>query len=82
MGRTAQTCHGDNGQGDGPGTQGNASGGPAALPQNMSDAYIFWRIWEGVPDSIMPPFQWRLSNADVWDITAYVLSLGPQGGGS
>jgi mono/diheme cytochrome c family protein len=77
------TCHGANGQGNGPGTQGGASGGPAAFTQDMSDAYVFWRVWEGVPESIMPPFQWRLSNTDVWDITAYVLSItSTSGGGS
>jgi mono/diheme cytochrome c family protein len=78
------TCHGDRGQGNGPGTEGSVSKGPAAFPSNTDEAYIFWRIWEGVPDSTMPPFQWLLSDSDVWDITTYVKDLTSkgQGGGS
>ncbi len=77
------TCHGDNGQGDGPGTQNNASGGPGAYPADMSQPYIFWRISEGVPGSQMPPFQWLLSESEIWDITAHVqdLSSTQKGGG-
>lgn len=76
-------CHGANGQGNGPGTQGNASGGPAAYPADMPEAYILWRVWEGVPGSQMPPFQWLLTEADIWDITAHVqdLTSAQQGGG-
>jgi mono/diheme cytochrome c family protein len=83
-GQYCTTCHGDRGQGDGPGTEGSVSKGPAAFPSNMDEAYIFWRIWEGVPDSTMPPFQWLLSDSDVWDITTYVKDLTSkgQGGGS
>lgn len=77
------TCHGDKGQGNGPGTVGNASQGPVAFPADMGEAYIFWRVWDGVPESTMPPFQWLLADDEIWDITAYV--TGPistkQGGG-
>jgi cbb3-type cytochrome oxidase cytochrome c subunit/cytochrome c553 len=66
------TCHNDDGQGKGPGTEGNASGSPAAYAKDMGEAYIFWRIWEGVPDSVMYPFQWLLSDSEVWSITLYV----------
>jgi mono/diheme cytochrome c family protein len=78
------TCHGDRGQGNGPGTESSVSKGPAAFPSNTDEAYIFWRIWESVPDSTMPPFQWLLSDSDVWDITTYVKDLTSrgQGGGS
>lgn len=69
------TCHGDNGQGHGPGTLGNASQAPAPFPTTMGEAYIFWRIRDGVPDSVMPPFQWLLPEADFWDITSYVQGL-------
>jgi mono/diheme cytochrome c family protein len=69
------TCHGDQGQGNGPGTQNSASGGPAAYPANMGEAYIYWRVWEGVPGSVMYPFQWLLSGSDVWDVTVYVDQL-------
>jgi mono/diheme cytochrome c family protein len=73
-------CHGDKGQGDGPGTASTASGGVAAFPQDMSEAYIYWRIWEGVPDSVMPPFKWIFNSDDTWDITMYMVQQ-QQGGG-
>jgi mono/diheme cytochrome c family protein len=75
------TCHGDRGQGDGPGTVGNASMGPAAFPGDMDEAYIFWRTWDGVADSIMYPFRWLLSDEEVWDLTMYLQGSPFRGGG-
>jgi mono/diheme cytochrome c family protein len=77
------TCHGDKGQGDGPGTVGNASQGPAAYPADMGEPYTFWRLWDGVPGSVMPPFKWLLADDEVWDVVSYVVSLTStqQGGG-
>jgi mono/diheme cytochrome c family protein len=77
------TCHGLDGQGDGPGTQGNASKGPAAYPANMGEAYISWRIHDGVPETIMYPFMWLLTDSEMWDITVYLnqLTSTNQGGG-
>jgi mono/diheme cytochrome c family protein len=77
------TCHGDSGQGNGPGTANSVSQGPAAFPVDMGEAYIFWRTWEGVPDSTMYAFKWYMSDADVWDITTFLVDLtsGQQGGG-
>ena len=66
------TCHGDSGQGDGPGTVGSASLGPAAFRTDLPEAYIFWRTWDGVPDTLMPPFQWLLPESDIWDVTVYL----------
>jgi mono/diheme cytochrome c family protein len=74
------TCHGDAGQGDGPGTAGSASGGPAAFPAGMGEAYIYWRIWEGVPDSTMYSFKWFLPG-DAWDIAVYVDQMTSGAGG-
>jgi hypothetical protein len=35
-----------------------------------------------VSDSTMFPFQWLLSESEIWDITAYIETLaGQQGGG-
>jgi mono/diheme cytochrome c family protein len=73
------TCHGDQGQGNGPGTVGTASMGPATFPNPMNEAYIYWRIWEGVPNSVMYPFKWSFTSDDAWDITMYLLQQ--QGGG-
>jgi mono/diheme cytochrome c family protein len=76
------TCHGENGQGDGPGTQNNASKGPAPFAADMGEQYINWRIHEGVPDSFMYSFKWLLSEEEIWDITVYVNNFNStQGGG-
>ncbi len=80
------TCHGDQGQGDGAGAAASPSGAPAAFPANMTDAYLYWRVWEGVPQSVMPPFKalapaGDLTAAGVWNIIAHVNSLPGQGGG-
>ena len=78
------TCHGDEGQGNGPGTEKSVSKGPAAFPMDMGEAYIFWRTWEGVPESTMYPFKWYLTDGEVWDITVHLdnLTSSNQGGGS
>jgi cbb3-type cytochrome oxidase cytochrome c subunit len=78
------TCHGDQGQGNGPGTEDSVSKGPAAFPSDMGEAYIYWRTWEGVPESTMYPFKWLLTGNEVWDITVYLnnLTSSQQGGGS
>jgi mono/diheme cytochrome c family protein len=74
-------CHGATGEGGGPGTVDNLSGGPAAYPDNMVEPYVFWRIWDGVPDSTMFAFHWLLSESEIWDITAYIETFTSQQGG-
>lgn len=69
------TCHGDRGQGQGPGTTGNPTGRTEGLPPNMDEAYILWRTWEGVANTVMPAFQWLLSESNIWDITDHVESF-------
>jgi cbb3-type cytochrome oxidase cytochrome c subunit len=69
------TCHGSDGQGNGPGTENNASQGPSPFTPDMGEPYIMWRIWDGVPESMMPPFQWLLSETDIWNITAHVQQM-------
>jgi len=49
-------CHGDEGQGDGSAAAGGVSGAPAAFPAGMAPGYIYWRVSEGVPESMMPGF--------------------------
>ena len=49
----------------------------------MSEAYIFWRVWEGVPDSNMYAFQWILEDSEIWSVTLHVLNdLLPNQGGN
>jgi mono/diheme cytochrome c family protein len=68
-------CHGASGQGDGPGVANLPSGAPAAYASDLPEAYIFWRIWEGVEDAIMPPFNWMISESEIWDLTAFVQQM-------
>jgi len=76
------TCHGEKGEGNGPGTINSVSGGPAAFPMDIGEAYIYWRIWDGVPESTMYPFQWVLDFNEIWDITVFLnnLTSSDQGG--
>jgi cbb3-type cytochrome c oxidase subunit II len=69
------TCHGSDGKGNGPGTVGLASGSPAPLPSGMSNAYMFYRIREGVPGTMMYAFRPALTELEVWDLTAYITGL-------
>jgi mono/diheme cytochrome c family protein len=69
------TCHGGQGQGDGAGALAIFGASMPAFPAKLPQAYIFWRTWEGVPDTAMPPFNWRLSETDIWNVTAYVQQL-------
>ncbi len=82
--RHCQTCHGEDGRGDGPMA--------AALPHppadlthhfhrapGQGDAYLFWRVSEGgtaAPfrtwNSAMPAFKAILHEAERWDVLAYV----------
>ena len=80
-------CHGDQGQGDGPGTQGSPERRAGSLSRiAMSDAYIYWRVWDGVPNSVMPPYAALMSSGDlseagIWNMIAYINTLPGQGGG-
>jgi mono/diheme cytochrome c family protein len=69
------TCHGDGGKGDGAGASNLPSGAPSAFPTPLDSAYIFWRVFDGVPESIMPPFRWVLSDTDMWDVSTYLYTL-------
>jgi mono/diheme cytochrome c family protein len=74
------TCHGDYGNGDGPG---GAALDPAPAPiahtsQMLSDAYLFWRITEGGIsfETGMIPFKDILDEQARWDVINYVRALG------
>jgi mono/diheme cytochrome c family protein len=71
------TCHGATGTGLGNGTRESPSGSPAPFPAGLSVNYLFWRVWDGVPDSVMPPFARYLSDADVWNVVMYTQELLP-----
>jgi mono/diheme cytochrome c family protein len=73
-------CHGERGDG-----HGMRSTGFAVPPANFTDPAwrrgatprrVFFAIREGVRGTAMPSWRW-LSEAQTWDLVAYVLSLGP-----
>ena len=74
------TCHGDYGNGDGPGGEA-LDPAPAAIAhtaQMMGDAYLFWRITEGgIPfETGMLPYKDILDEQARWDVINYVRALG------
>lgn len=74
------TCHGDYGNGDGPGGA-SLDPVPAAIAhtsQMMGDAYLFWRITEGgIPfETGMLPYRDILDEEGRWDVINYVRALG------
>lgn len=74
------TCHGDYGNGDGPGGV-SFEPSPAPIAHTrlmMSDAYLFWRITDGgLPgESEMIPYRDILVDSDRWDVINYVRALG------
>jgi mono/diheme cytochrome c family protein len=71
------TCHGLSGAGDGDGSAASPSGRPAPFPAGLSVNYLFWRVWDGVPESVMPPFARYLSDEDVWNVVTHTQQLLP-----
>lgn len=78
------TCHGPQGQGDGP-TAVGLNPKPANLADrqmldSLSDGYLFWRVSEGgamAPfNSAMPSWKAALSEEQRWQLISYVRSLG------
>lgn len=73
-------CHGPTGRGDGPTAQAIEAEMPnLADPQaarQLSPAQAFDVIKNGRMENMMPPWGNRLSDAQIWDLTAYVWSLG------
>lgn len=77
------TCHGIEGKGDGPaGTALEphpANLADAGMMNNMSDAYLFWRISEGGMiepfNSAMPPWKGSLTEEQIWQVIVYLRTL-------
>ena len=84
-------CHGADGKGAGPGAK-SLTHPPADLTHHFhrapgdGDAYLFWRVSEGgqvepfkSAQSAMPAFKTKLSEAQRWDVLAYVHARFHQG---
>jgi mono/diheme cytochrome c family protein len=72
-----ESCHGVTGLGDGPaGPALNPP--PASLPvvaAQVGDDYLFWRISEGKVGTAMVGWGNVLSDAQVWQVVAYIRTL-------
>jgi cytochrome c553 len=77
------TCHGPNGEGNGPGAEGldpkPASLADAHMMEELSDGYLFWRVSEGGAhdpfNSAMPAWKDVLSENERWQVISFVRSL-------
>ena len=74
-----QTCHGEKGEGNGPGSAG-LNPKPANLTskevQKQSDGAIFWKITTGFPPTAMISWRSNLSNKQRWELVDYIRELG------
>jgi mono/diheme cytochrome c family protein len=68
-------CHGA--AGDGKGYNGGflPGGGPAAFNPAMTQQYAFWRVYDGIPESVMVPFYLMLPESDIWDVVTYTIGM-------
>lgn len=75
------SCHGETGAGDGPAAAA-LNPQPASLAtneENLSDAYLHWRISEGgmmAPfNSAMPAWKSILTDEQIWQVVSYIRTL-------
>ena len=71
------TCHGAQGNGDGP-ASGSLDPKPknlAVLQESAADDYLFWRISEGKPGTSMVAWKGILSEEQIWQTVAFIRSL-------
>lgn len=68
-------CHGDALDGKGKGAVTMPGGTPAAFGKPADQTYLFWRTWDGIPGTVMPSFNWIITETDVWDITSYMVTV-------
>lgn len=65
------TCHGINEETDLPKKRGSPDFRVSKRVNRFSDAYWFWRVYEGVAKTRMPAWKEKLSEADIWKVIAY-----------
>lgn len=77
------TCHGQTGHGDGPAAESldpkPASLANAAMMNEMTDGYLFWRVSKGGQmdpfNSAMPAWGKTLTDKQIWQAISYVRTL-------
>lgn len=62
-------CHGADGK---PAVAGVPDLRLADRMNRMSESYLFWRISEGVPDTLMLAWKGRLAEEEIWKVIAFV----------
>jgi cytochrome c oxidase cbb3-type subunit I/II len=73
-------CHGCSGNGQGPYAR-EALARPANIHERIinypipQDTFHFWRVSEGVPGTMMPPWGWSLDETTRWKIITYEQSF-------
>src|ERR1700720_4383133 len=69
-----QMCHGPAGKGDGP--YGDPKKPPADLTAaENSEGVLFYKVWNGHKDPMMPAFKTILTKDKVWPVVTYVKTL-------
>jgi putative heme-binding domain-containing protein len=61
------------------GSEGKGGGGPKLINKSYRAAYLKRVIGNGIEGTTMPPFKSRFSDMELSQLTAYVLSLSPNG---
>ena len=69
---TCSQCHGETGTGNVYVEKEYKNRYPAAYPEVMDQAYIFWRIQKGIEGTLMYPFETILDETDVWNILEWM----------
>ena len=71
-------CHGEGGKGDGPWAENLPVKLPdltsARIQNDVSDAFLYWRISEGIIENSMPSFK-KLSENDRWRLVIHIREL-------
>src|SRR5450631_189789 len=69
-----QMCHGPAGKGDGP--YGDPKHPPADLTAaEISDGILFYKVWNGRKDPLMPAFKTIITKDEVWTVVTYARTL-------
>lgn len=69
-------CHGLNGM---PVLTGTKDLRDASRVNMWSDSYWYWRVAEGVPDTVMTGWKEKLSEEEIWQVIAYSRTFSQKG---
>jgi len=81
------SCHGGSGRGDGPmwpylePSPADFASPPMLEAFRNHQDYVYWWVREGVPKTVMPAWQNRLSDTQTWQVITYAWYLGENADG-